>query len=161
MGEAVRTICAGAAAALVLGVLAGRAMQPDLGGDGRPMGPQMFADWPGEGSTGPFDEGTTFAAAYRAGAGPVPDYVYGTDWKRSLEIPGETAAVTRASYEAPADTVADGGSDDVAADRASADNPRLARADDTTVAERAPDNPAREPAYDDAPAVQPEEPGAA
>jgi hypothetical protein len=76
--------------ALVAGISLGAAMQPQLNvGDDRPAGPQMFAAWGGERSTGPFDSGTSFAA-YRGGA--LPDYVIGTDWKRSQTWTGERAA---------------------------------------------------------------------
>jgi hypothetical protein len=142
--------------ALVLGGLLGRTMHPDLiGRTDRPMGPQMFADWPGEGSTGPFDEGTTFDVAYRvAGGGAVPDYVYGSDWKRAAAAdadaqPVEVAAVTPVSYSTP----------DATADAApNVSDPQVAEAtDDTTAADRAPDNPAREPAYE-TPAEPPNDP---
>jgi len=81
----------GAAAALVAGMLAGSFMQPHLAdGDGRPAGPQMFADWAGARSTGPFDPGTTFVS-YQT---KMPDYVMGTDWKKRMDWPDEHAAVT-------------------------------------------------------------------
>jgi len=83
----------GAAVALVAGLLLGGAMQPHLDeGDGRPSGPQMFADWAGDRSTGPFDPGTTFVS-YQ---GKIPDYVMGTDWKKRMAWPDETAAVAAA-----------------------------------------------------------------
>jgi hypothetical protein len=108
----------GAACALVAGLLAGGAMQPHLDDGDRPSGPQMFADWAGARSTGPFDSSTTFVS-YQ---GKMPDYVLGTDWKRSMtwsderaavspprEIvrdeapppPMESASLTRAAYEEP------------------------------------------------------------
>ena len=66
-------------------------MQPHLyDGDGRPAGPQMIADWAGDRSTGPFDPGTSFAS-YQ---GATPDYVMGTDWKKSMAWPDERAAVS-------------------------------------------------------------------
>jgi hypothetical protein len=81
----------GAGAALIAGLLLGGAMQPHLDdGDTRPAGPQMFADWAGARSTGPFDPGTTFAS-YQAQA---PDYVMGSDWKKRMAWPGEPAAVS-------------------------------------------------------------------
>ena len=81
----------GAAAALVAGMLAGSFMQPHLAdGDGRPAGPQMFADWAGARSTGPFDPGTTFVS-YQ---GKTPDYVMGSDWKKRMAWPDERAAVS-------------------------------------------------------------------
>jgi hypothetical protein len=147
VGEPVKAALSGGAIALILGGLLGHAMQPDLGQrTDRPMGPQMFADWPGTGSTGPFDEGTTFDVAYKVAAGgQVPDYVYGSDWKRMTAAPSEAIAVTKASYdEGPATP--------------SADDPRLARnSDDTTVAAADPANPSREPAYE-APADSTDQP---
>jgi hypothetical protein len=81
----------GAAAALVAGLLLGSAMQPHLDdGDTRPAGPQMFADWAGARSTGPFDPGTTFAS-YQA---KMPGYVMGSDWKKRMAWPDERAAVS-------------------------------------------------------------------
>jgi len=90
----------GAALALVTGILLGGAMQPQLiGGDARPSGPQMFADWAGARSTGPFDPGTTFASYH----GAIPDYVMGTDWKRRMTWPDERAAVSAPREEVRAD----------------------------------------------------------
>jgi hypothetical protein len=81
----------GAAGALVAGLLLGGFMQPHLDeGDNRPAGPQMFADWAGDRSTGPFDPGTTFVS-YQA---RMPDYVLGTDWKKAMTWPDERAAVS-------------------------------------------------------------------
>jgi len=91
---------AGAALALVTGILLGGAMQPQLvGDDARPAGPQMFADWAGARSTGPFDPGTTFASYH----GNVPDYVMGTDWKRRMTWPDDLAAVSAPREEVRAD----------------------------------------------------------
>jgi hypothetical protein len=90
----------GAAAALVAGLLLGSAMQPHLDdGDGRPAGPQMFADWAGARSTGPFDPGTTFVS-YQA---KMPDYVLGSDWKKRMAWPDERAAVSAPREEAQED----------------------------------------------------------
>jgi len=76
----------GAGAALAMGLMLGGLMQPHLDAvDGRPAGPQMLADWAGARSSGPFDPGTTFAAYH----GKTPDYVTGTDWKRSAAWPAE------------------------------------------------------------------------
>ena len=94
-------------------------MQPQLFEGDRPSGPQMFADWAGARSTGPFDPGTTFVN-YQ---GKMPDYILGTDWKKSMtwsderaavsaprevvrdeippEPPIESASLTRAAYEEP------------------------------------------------------------
>lgn len=83
----------GAAFALTAGVLLGGTMRPSLNiEDGRPAGPQMFAAWDGH-STGPFDPGAPEAtlAAYH---GKTPDYVMGTDWKKALAPPRDTAATS-------------------------------------------------------------------
>jgi hypothetical protein len=93
----VKVLLSGAAAAAITGVLLGGAMQPHLdAADGRPAGPQMFANWSGVRSTGPFDPGTTFAGY----PGRVPDYVMGTDWKKTMAWPDERAAVSASSSEA-------------------------------------------------------------
>ncbi|HEV7385968.1 MAG TPA: hypothetical protein VGN89_13895 [Phenylobacterium sp.] len=92
-----KVLLSGAAAAAIAGVLLGGAMQPHLeAADDRPAGPQMFANWSGVRSTGPFDPGTTFAS-YQ---GRVPDYVMGTDWKKAMAWPDERAAVSAPSREA-------------------------------------------------------------
>ena len=83
-----KVLLSGAAAAAITGVLLGGAMRPHLDADGRPAGPQMFANWSGVRSTGPFDPGTTFAS-YQ---GRVPDHVMGTDWKKAMAWPDERAA---------------------------------------------------------------------
>lgn len=84
----------GAGLALAAGILLGGAMQPQLYEGDRPAGPQMVADFAGERSTGPFDPGTTFAAYH----GNIPDYVLGTDWKKSMAWPPEErAAVSTAA----------------------------------------------------------------
>jgi hypothetical protein len=92
----VKVLLSGAAAAAISGVLLGGAMQPHLdAAEGRPAGPQMFANWSGVRSTGPFDPGTTFASY----PGRVPDYVTGTDWKKAMAWPGERAAVAAPARE--------------------------------------------------------------
>jgi hypothetical protein len=92
----VKVLLSGAAAAAITGVLLGGAMQPHLdAADGRPAGPQMFANWSGVRSTGPFDPGTTFASFHSR----VPDYVMGTDWKKAMTWPDERAAVSPPSRE--------------------------------------------------------------
>jgi hypothetical protein len=83
------TLAGGAGLALVCGILLGGAMHPNLGDDGRPAGPQQITGWSGVRSTGPFDPGMS-PANY---AGAVPDYVMGTDWKKTLAWPDEPAAV--------------------------------------------------------------------
>jgi hypothetical protein len=79
----VKTVLAGAGIAAAAGLLMGGAARPQLSIDDRPEGPQILAGWTGARSTGPFDDGGTFAA-YN---GKIPDYVLGTDWKRSLSPP--------------------------------------------------------------------------
>jgi len=115
----VKVLLGGAVISLTAGVLLGGAMQPHLDEGDRPAGPQMFADWAGARSTGPFDPGTTFVSYQRK----MPDYILGTDWKKSMtwseeraavspprevvpadpppEPPIETASLTRAAYEEP------------------------------------------------------------
>lgn len=73
----VKALFTGVGMAAMAGILLGGAMKPDLRGDDRPEGPQVFAGWSGVRSTGPFDPGTSFASY----GGQVPDYVVGTDWK--------------------------------------------------------------------------------
>lgn len=75
-----KTLFAGVGVAAVSGLLLGGAMQPDLRGDERPEGPQIFAGWSGARSTGPFDDGMTLAYY----EGRIPDYVVGTDWKQTI-----------------------------------------------------------------------------
>jgi hypothetical protein len=83
-----RTFCAGAALALTCGLTLGGAMRPDFGDDGRPAGPQQISGWSGVRSTGPFDN-EPLPASY---LGQVPDYVLGTDWKKTLAAPDRPAA---------------------------------------------------------------------
>jgi hypothetical protein len=92
-----KTVAGGAALALTCGLMLGGAMRPDLGDDGRPAGPQQIAGWSATRSTGPFDPGATATYASYSGAGysgQVPDYVIGTDWKKTLAWPDERAAVS-------------------------------------------------------------------
>ena len=100
-----KDLLAGAGIAAVAGLLMGAAAKPDLGWDDRPAGPQIVAAGGGGRSTGPFDDGAAFAN-YK---GQLPDYVLGSDWKKSLTLPVLTAdaspaapADLRASREAPA-----------------------------------------------------------
>lgn len=89
---------AGVAAAVVSGAMLGGAMRPALVTD-RPEGPQMFATWAGDRSTGPFDPGTTFVAY-----GPnAPDYVMGADWKKRMAWPDEPAAAAPSARDDVAD----------------------------------------------------------
>ena len=75
---------------MAAGLILGGVMQPHLFEGDRPSGPQMFAGWAGVRSTGPFDPGTSFASF----TGPIPDYVVGTDWKKTMAWPSEPAAVS-------------------------------------------------------------------
>ncbi|MET0274777.1 MAG: hypothetical protein ABW360_17460 [Phenylobacterium sp.] len=75
-----KKLLTGAAAAAIMGLMLGGTMQPDLDISDRPEGPQMFATGGGARSTGPFDDGASFAG-YQ---GQVPDYVVGTDWKKQV-----------------------------------------------------------------------------
>lgn len=98
----VKILLAGTAVALTAGVMLGGAMRPELAVGDRPGGPQMFANWSGTRSTGPFDPGTTFVS-YPSSA---PDYLLGTDSKRRMAWPDEQAATsqpaTAVEPEAPA-----------------------------------------------------------
>ena len=109
-----RTAGGGAALALVCGLMLGGAMRPDLAGDDRPAGPQQISGWAGVRSTGPFD--TDPAPVLASYSGPVPDYVLGSDWKRSVSAPGAPAAVSppapqRVAYE-PDEDAAPAATDD-------------------------------------------------
>jgi hypothetical protein len=73
----VKALFTGVGMAAMAGLLLGGAMKPNLRGDDRPEGPQIFTGWSGVRSTGPFDPGMSFAD-YQ---GQIPDYVIGTDWK--------------------------------------------------------------------------------
>ncbi|WP_374468666.1 hypothetical protein [Phenylobacterium sp.] len=75
-----RKLLSGVGIAAVAGLLLGGAMKPDLRGDERPEGPQIFAGWSGARSTGPFDDGMTLTYWQ----GKLPDYVVGTDWKQAI-----------------------------------------------------------------------------
>jgi hypothetical protein len=89
--EDLKNLMYGVGMAAFVGLLTGGAMKPTLDIDERPEGPQMFAGWSGARSTGPFDDGATFAG-YQ---GQIPDYVVGTDWKKQIawqdEAPVEAA----------------------------------------------------------------------
>lgn len=83
-----KVLLAGAGVSLASGLLLGAAMQPHLDAvEGRPVGPQLFANASGPRADGPFELGG-MAASYR---GEIPDYVLGSDWKRSLNPPAERA----------------------------------------------------------------------
>jgi hypothetical protein len=92
----VKALLTGAGVALAAGLLMGAVAKPDLAGDDRPAGPQILAGWGGGRSTGPFDDGAGFAS-YK---GQIPDYVLGTDWKRSLIPPVLTADAPPTAVEA-------------------------------------------------------------
>jgi len=104
------TLAGGAGLALACGLLLGGAMHPNLGDDGRPAGPQQIAGWAGVRSTGPFDPGASYAT-YGA-AGQVPDYVMGTDWKKTMASPDERAAASPPRREAVRDAPDDDASPD-------------------------------------------------
>jgi hypothetical protein len=99
----VKTVLAGAGIAAAAGLLMGAAAKPELNVDDRPEGPQIMAGWSGVRSTGPFDDGATFAS-YN---GQIPDYVLGTDWKKSLtpaaSPPEPRQRLARNDEPAPAD----------------------------------------------------------
>ena len=76
------TILSGAALAAVAGIMLGGAMRPQLIFDGRPNGPQMFANGGGPRSTGPFDPG----GAYASYSGEIPSYVIGTDYAQAAYV---------------------------------------------------------------------------
>ncbi|MDB5445706.1 MAG: hypothetical protein JWQ97_1023 [Phenylobacterium sp.] len=78
-----KTAYAGAGLALTAGLLMGAAMKPDLAGDDRPAGPQIFAGLSGTRATGPFDDGLTVARY----SGKIPDYVLGSDWQKMAQPP--------------------------------------------------------------------------
>ena len=75
-------ILCGAALAAVMGIMLGGSMRPQLIFDGRPMGPQMFANGGGPRSTGPFD----LRDAYAAYGGKLPTYVTGTDYAQAAYV---------------------------------------------------------------------------
>jgi hypothetical protein len=110
----VKALLIGAGVALAAGLSMGFAMQPHLDAVDRPEGPQMFATVSADHSTGPFDDGATYASYH----GNLPDYVVGTDWKkasapyipavsseatfaRPRAVAEETAIPTRADYQEP------------------------------------------------------------
>jgi len=97
------TILCGAALAAVIGIMLGGSMRPQLIFEGRPMGPQMFANGGGPRSTGPFD----VRDAYAAYGGNLPSYVIGTDYAQTayVEAPPiaeEPRQVAHNDVEAPA-----------------------------------------------------------
>ena len=84
-------ILCGAALAAVMGIMLGGSMRPQLIFDGRPMGPQMFADGGGARSTGPFD----LRDAYAAYGGKLPSYVIGTDYAQTAYVEAPPIAEER------------------------------------------------------------------
>jgi len=62
-------------------------MRPNLAGDGRPAGPQMLAS-----SGGARSESPLAGAVTAVNAGPLPDYVTGTDAKKALAKAEERGA---------------------------------------------------------------------
>ena len=77
--------------AAVVGIMLGGSMRPQLIFDGRPMGPQMFADGGGPRSTGPFD----LRDAYAAYGGKLPSYVIGTDYAQKAYVEAPPIAEER------------------------------------------------------------------
>lgn len=75
-----KSLFSGIGLAALAGMLMGAAMKPQLDLDDRPAGPQVFAGWSATRSTGPFDDGPTFAAY----GGEIPDYVLGTDMQQAV-----------------------------------------------------------------------------
>ena len=95
-----KVVLPGAAVALTAGLLLGGAMQPHLyDDDDRPVGPQIVTASGGARADGPADTGMMLAA-YQGGA---PDYVLGTDWKKTMAWPDERAAVSLPSRVAAED----------------------------------------------------------
>lgn len=83
-----RIVVCGAGVALATGLMLGGALQPNLADDDRPVGPQTVVGDAAARSVGPMDSGPALASY----AGAVPDYVLGTDWKRTMTSP-DVAAV--------------------------------------------------------------------
>jgi hypothetical protein len=75
----VKAFFSGMAMAATAGLLLGGMMKPNLVQGDRPIGPQIFTGWSAARSTGPFDDGRSWAAY----GGQVPDYVTGTDWNKA------------------------------------------------------------------------------
>jgi hypothetical protein len=75
-----RTVLGGAGMALAMGLLLGGAMRPNLAGDDRPAGPQTILGKSAERSIAQPSSIPT-SSGY---AGVIPDYVTGTDLKKSV-----------------------------------------------------------------------------
>lgn len=114
-----KTLLTGAGIALTAGLLMGAVAKPDLRTDERPEGPQMIAGWAGVRSTGPFDDGATFAS-YQ---GQLPDYVLGTDWKKAVALPPEPKPIRVAQTETGTETEDDPPPEPVVFTRAAYDEP--------------------------------------
>lgn len=88
-----RMLAAGAAAAVVAGVLCGAVLKPDLGAD-HTLGPQTISG-----------DGGLHAATWRPDpgvsvyGGRVPDYVVGTDWTRPRREVAYAPAQEAAAHE--------------------------------------------------------------
>lgn len=79
-----KVILSGAAISLAAGLLLGAAMQPQLNiDDSHPAGPQMTIHGSGVRSGGPIET----EAALASYASVLPDYVLGTNWKKSMYPP--------------------------------------------------------------------------
>ena len=88
-----RALYLSAATAVIGGLLMGAAIRPrDSDLQERPVGPQIIA------SNG-WDEDTAATAPVYTRAGPVPEYVIGTDWARPQIEEVQVAAVYEPAYE--------------------------------------------------------------
>jgi hypothetical protein len=112
----VKVFLSGAAVSLATGLLLGFAMQPQLNIDERhPAGPQMAMHEAGARSDGPIENGAALASY----AGVFPDYVLGTNWKKSMTSPA-VIAVTEPREVSPAPPAPD---EDVVVARAAEESP--------------------------------------
>jgi hypothetical protein len=85
---------------LASGLLLGAALKPNLADD-QFIGPQIFLGWSAARAAPPSGE----AAEYATYSGRVPDYVYGTDWVRPMEV--ADAGSRRADVAPPREAAAD------------------------------------------------------
>jgi hypothetical protein len=78
----VKALASGAVVALASGVLMGAALKPDIADLDRPAGPQTVVGWTSARADAPLEDGTALASY----DGKIPDYVLGTDFKRTTEL---------------------------------------------------------------------------
>jgi hypothetical protein len=78
----VKALASGAVVALASGVLMGAALKPDLADLDRPAGPQTVVGWTSARADAPIEDGAALASY----DGKLPDYVLGTDFKRTLSL---------------------------------------------------------------------------